>query len=165
VCGMESQVFSILDSEESCAIVYNWSSTDSADGSNTGSGSKTLVLKVDDAVLFTETVETSGRTLSCDVPVQSHGAHRVEAWMEKETDGIVTTTAPLRHIGVWLEEGNDTCIVGVLIPEIHAKQYATVPVKYFAVVPGSETAQVELMVDGESAAVLNSVGRSVQTWA
>ena len=40
-CSLESRIFSIMASEDTCVIPYAWTSTDSEDGSSTGNGSAT----------------------------------------------------------------------------------------------------------------------------
>ena len=131
----------------------------------TGAGDKLVVLSVDGTEVYSQTVSTTGRTISTTVGPLSHGAHTIEAWMEVEVEGETLPTEKLRHVGIWTVDGNTTKIVGVLNPELTVSQYGTAAVKFMVVDPASETANVELQVDGSTTSVLSDVDRSVQTWA
>ena len=131
----------------------------------TGAGDKLVKLSVDGTEVYSQNVSTTGRTISTTVGPLSHGAHTIEAWLEVEVEGETLTTDKLRHVGIWTVDGTTTKIVGVLDPELTVSQYGTAAVKYMVVDPASETANVELQVDGTAVSVLSDVGRATQTWA
>ena len=251
-CGLDSRIFSIMDSEESCLIPFNWTSLDTTDGTATGNGSaiwtvngsraavqkvsqgdcsfdirkyladgvensilltisdaygnsknmtftitvtsyglswnlaemayhqsdalalrltptgsgnKTVKVSVDGTTIQEETVSTSGRTISVNVPAQSHGAHTILAWMETEVEGETLSTEPLRHVGIWTVAGAVTKVVGVLTPAVEVSQYATTAIKYMVVDPTSEQTVVELTDEAGNVTPLEGVGRTMQTWA
>lgn len=251
-CGLDSRVFSIMAGEASCVIPYNWTSTDTEDGTPTGKGSATwtvngsraavqkvsqgensfdirkyltdgeenaviltisdaygnsknlpftitvtafgliwyledmayhksetltirmeptgagdklVKLSVDGDVVYSQNVSTTGRTISTTVGPLGHGAHTIEAWLEVEVEGETLSTDKLRHVGIWTVEGTTTKIVGILTPELTVSQYGTAAAKFMVVDPASETANVELQVDGTTVSVLSNVSRATQTWA
>ena len=131
----------------------------------TGAGDKTVKVSVDGEVVSETLVSTTGRTISTTVGPLSHGAHTILAWLEVEVEGELLSTEPLRHVGIWTTDGVTTTVVGVLTPELTVSQYGTAAIKFMVVDPSSETASVELQVDGTTTTVLADVDRTVQTWA
>ena len=130
----------------------------------TGQGAKTVKVALDGALIYNQSVSSSGRAVAITVPAQTHGAHMITAWLEVTVDGETLATTPLRHVGIWVESGNSTPIVGVYETNISTKRFATVGIKYRIYNPAAETASATLaVVGGDSTAV--SVGRGTQTWA
>lgn len=247
--SLDSRIFSIMASEESCVIPYNWSSTDTEDGSVTGNGSaawtvngsrvavqrvpqgdnsfdvrkyltdgeeneilltvsdaygnsknmgfsisvtsfglswnlaemayhkdniltirlvptgggtKTVKVTVDGKEVYSTEVTTSGRTVSTSIGPLTHGAHTILAWLETVVEGQQLETEPLRHVGIWTEVGMMIPVVGVLYPKMTVQQYSTAAVKYMAIDPAKETAQVEQQAGGTSTVV--TADRTMQTW-
>lgn len=130
----------------------------------TGSGEKVLKVAVDGTVISETTVTTTGRTVSVTVPVQSHGAHTVKAWLEVPTDSEVLVTEPLVHVGVWLASGVVTPVIALLTPEVTVGQYGTAAIRYFVVDPGAEATTVALRAGDAESTVLENVDRSVRSW-
>lgn len=130
----------------------------------TGSGEKVLKVTVDGTVISETTVTTTGRTVSVTVPVQSHGAHTVKAWLEVPTDSEVLVTEPLVHVGVWLASGVVTPVIALLTPEVTVGQYGTAAIRYFVVDPGAEATTVALRAGDAESTVLENVDRSVRSW-
>lgn len=128
-----------------------------------GQGEKTVKVAVDGTPIYTQTVASSGRAIAVTVPVQSHGAHAITAWMETTVDGQAITTTPLRHVGIWTESGVTTTIVAVYESTMEATRYETVSIKYRIYNPASETATAQLGATGETATTV-TVGRDTQTW-
>ena len=131
----------------------------------TGTGDKTLTVRIDGETAYTETVSTSGRTVSVPIEPMTHGAHVIEAWLEVEVLGETMRTEPLRHVGIWTEEGNTDKVVAVLEPQMQVKQYATASVKFMVVDPQKETSSVALEVGQSTIATLENVGRTMQVWS
>ena len=128
-----------------------------------GQGEKTVKVAVDGTAIYTQTVASSGRAIAVTVPVQTHGAHAVTAWMEATVDGQAIETTPLRHVGIWTESGVTTTIVAVYESAMSATRYETVSIKYRIYNPASETATASLGATGETATTV-TVGRETQTW-
>ena len=249
---MLSRVFTILDTDKECVLPYNWSSTDSGDGSATGNGTaewsvngsrvsvksvsqgdnefdirqylsagidNNVILKITDAygtsrnltftisvnsyslkwnlkevdiydatsllvklepigtgdklvkvsvdgtVVSEQLVSTSGRNINVTVPVQSHGAHVVEAWFEVMINGESVSTEHLVHTGIWMVAGITTKIVAILTPEVSVGQYGTATIRYVVIDPTSETSTVILYDTYGTVGSLENVDRTVQTWS
>lgn len=134
----------------------------------TGNGAKTVYLTLDGVEIYTEQVETTGRTISYTLDPQalemSHGAHVLEAWLSAVSNGETITTEQLRHTGIFPQENNNNLIVAADVTTLEAKQYATSSIRWMVYDPASETATVVRAVDGETDAILTA-DRTVQTWA
>lgn len=128
-----------------------------------GTGSKDLVVSVDDREIYRKTITTSGITESVTVPAQSHGSHTVLAWLEVEVDGRTVTTEPLRHVGIWARTGSTAPIVSVFEDEITMNRYGTYAIRYSVYDPGADTADVSLKEGTATVGTLH-VDRTVQTW-
>lgn len=129
----------------------------------TGSGDKILKVAVDDRVISETTISTTGRTTTVAIEPQIHGAHTITAWIE--VPELELTTQKLRHMGIWIGQGNNTLVVGVLTPEVEVSQYDTAVIRWIVIDPQSETVQAELKADGETVKTLENVGRDVQSWS
>ena len=131
----------------------------------TGSGTKTVKVTVDGAEVFHAPVALNGRSFPVVIPAQAHGAHTILAWVETEADGETLTSEPLRHVGVWLEDGNTAPVAAVLEPEMTVGQYGTAAIKFLVAEPGAETTGAELRVGDRVVSTLSGVPPTVQTWA
>lgn len=130
----------------------------------TGMGDKTLRVYVDGQEHFTQTVASTGRTVTVDIPALSHGAHRITATLELVSDGQTVTTEPLKHVGIWYEEGQDAPVVAFYHTAVEVPQYATVSVPYLVYDPLTENAGITLYDNGAEVRTL-TVGRGMQNWA
>ncbi len=126
----------------------------------TGSGTKTVYLTLDGAQIYTEQVETTGRTISYTLnPATlelSHGAHVLEAWLTAISNGETITTEKLRHTGIFPQESNNNPIIAADVTTLEAKQYATSSIHFIVYDPASETATVTRKVDNETDAILTA---------
>ncbi len=129
-----------------------------------GQGNKTVKVSVDGNEVYEQVVATSGRAVAVTIPVQTHGAHTILAWMETTIDGTSISTTPLRHVGIWFSEGNDTPIVAFLESSITVSQYSTAILKYRVFNPVSESTDIILSATGDTTKSV-TVGRDTQTWA
>lgn len=130
----------------------------------TGMGDKTLRVYVDGQEHFTQTVASTGRTVTVDIPALSHGAHRITATLELVSDGETVTTEPLTHVGIWYEEGQNVPVVAFYHTAVEVAQYATVSVPYLVYDPLTENAGITLYDNGAEVRTL-TVGRGMQNWA
>ncbi|MBP3412659.1 MAG: hypothetical protein J6K89_05305 [Oscillospiraceae bacterium] len=130
----------------------------------TGMGEKTLRVTVDGAELATQTVAGTGRTVTVDIPALSHGAHRIQAWLELMAEGETVSTEPLTHVGIWYEEGNSSPVVAFFHEAAEVARYATASLPYLVYDPLTETANIALY-EGERLLRALSVGRGMQVWA
>ncbi len=130
----------------------------------TGMGDKVLTVTVDGQTLSTQTVATTGRTVTVDLPPLSHGAHRIQATLELVADGQTVSTEPLRHVGIWYEEGNTEPVAAFYDTAVQVAQYATASIAYLVYDPLTENAGIELY-EGDRLLHTLSVGRGLQVWA
>ena len=129
-----------------------------------GSGDKVVHVTVDGTSIYEETVSTTGRAVAVTVPAQTHGAHTVLAWMDVTAEGETIETASLRHVGIWVEDGNTTPIVAFYESAVSVPRLSTASVQFSVYDPAAETATiVRSVVDGESSSM--SVDQTPQTWA
>ena len=128
-----------------------------------GDGAKQVYVTCDDTQIYNEVITTTGRTINVTVPAQAHGSHTIKAWMEATVDGELITSDILLHEGIWIEDGNNTPVIGVYNRKLTLTQYATGGIQYIVVTPDSTTSAINL-VNGEFTTAL-TVDRAVQTWA
>ena len=130
----------------------------------TGMGDKTLRVYVDGQEHFTQTVASTGRTVTVDIPALSHGAHRITATLELDAEGETLRTEPLTHVGIWTEEGNTEPVVAFFHTAVDISQYATASLPYLVYDPLTENAGITLYDNGAEVRTL-TVGRGMQNWA
>ncbi|MBR6826371.1 MAG: hypothetical protein IKM59_07480, partial [Oscillospiraceae bacterium] len=130
----------------------------------TGMGEKTLHVTLDGKEHHTETVQSSGRSITVEIPALSHGAHRLSAWLELVAEGETVSTEPLEHVGIWVEEGNSSPVVALFRETLSVPQYTTAQLLYLVYDPLTETALITREEKGVSLGTL-TVGRGIQSWA
>ncbi len=130
----------------------------------TGMGEKTLRVSIDGKEHSVQSVSTSGRTVTVELPALSHGVHRISAWLELVAEGESLSTVPLEHVGIWYEEGNTDPVVAFFHSSIEIPQYATASLPYLVYDPVTENALIELYEEEELLRSL-SVSRGMQIWA
>ena len=129
-----------------------------------GTGAKTIKVSVDGEVVFTSSpITASGTQVTTVIPAQSHGTHIILGWIEAEVSGESVSTTPMRHVGVWVESGNDTPIISVYDESPVVRQYGTANLLWMAYDPLNDPASVVLTAGDVSTPV--SADRTVQTWA
>ena len=130
----------------------------------TGTGEKIVKVKLDDTVISEQTVSTTGRAVAVTVAAQTHGAHRLTAWMEVDLDGQNVTTETLTHVGVWVDPEIETPIVAFLQTAVTVPVYGTAEVKWIAYDPARESATVVRSVVGTDITTSLTVDRTPQIW-
>lgn len=129
----------------------------------TGEGSKTVYFKVDGNIIGTDTITSSGVQTSYLIPSQSHGEHILECYFETDIEGTLVESNHLIYAFMFAVEGNTNVIIASALSNISAKQYETIQIPYTVYDPSSQTADVQLKVDGTVISTQN-VDRSKQTW-
>ena len=137
-----------------------------------GSGTKTVHVTVDGVEVLTQETQLSGRAFSYTLTTAAiqtaagflHGAHAIEAWLTATINSDTISTTHLRHVGIWTETGETSPIVAILNPNISTTQYTTVSLRWMVYDPQNETATATKYVGGVASSV-ETVGRTVQTWA
>ncbi len=130
----------------------------------TGMGDKTLRLYIDDREHHVQTVASTGRTVTVDIPALPHGVHRITATLELVAEGQTVTTDPLTHVGIWHEESSTEAVVAFYDTAVEVAQYATAGIAYLVYDPVIENAAITLYDNGAEVRNL-TVGRGMQIWA
>ena len=77
----------------------------------------------------------SGRQLTQTIPVQPHGSHILEVYIESEVNGIVVTSNTLHYDIMYNIEGNTTPIIGSSYVPVNAIQFETISIPYIVYSP------------------------------
>lgn len=130
-----------------------------------GDISKTIHFELDgDAeTLGTTTVTTSGRTQTITIPRQSHGAHSLKVWATAVVGSETISTNSLYFDIMFVEDGNNTPIIGCAYDGSDAEQYTSKIFEYYVYTPGNLNSSVVLAIDGETVSTL-TVNRLAQQW-
>lgn len=137
-----------------------------------GAVTKTVVFKLDNSIIGTQEVVSSGRQQTYIIPYQAHGAHNFEVYF---TAIINETTVSSNHLFfdlIFVQSGVDTPIIASPFNADGATQYYTLAIPYRVYTPGSATSDVEFsatLVDEEQHTTYTdlgtrTVGRSMQTF-
>lgn len=130
----------------------------------TGTGTKTVHILLDGVEVLNKSVILDGGTVTYTLPSQSHGSHKVIAYLEATVDGETLRTGELKHVGIWEVSGVYTPIVAVYEDNLVVNQFSTTSLLYMVCVPGLNSSTVQLK-NGDKVLSELSVDRSVQTWA
>ncbi len=130
----------------------------------TGDGTKTVYVTCDGEEIMNRDVDTTGRATSITISPQSHGAHIIQAWLEATVNGEVIKTTPLRHAGIWTEEGNYDTVIAVFNDNVDIPQFSTGLIEYMVLDPLNQTCRVDFFEDDVKVSEL-TVDRSIQQWA
>lgn len=130
----------------------------------TGMGEKTLRILVDGEEASVQTIASSGRTVSVDLPALSHGVHRITATLELTDMGETVSVQPLTHVGIWYAEGNTDPVIAFYDEHVEIPRYATASISYLVYDPLTEETVIALRDNGEEVNRL-VVGRTPGIWA
>lgn len=130
----------------------------------TGALEKTVYIKLDDEIIHSTVVTTSGRQQSYNIPAQAHGAHTLEVWYEADIDGTPTPSNVLYYELICLEEGNPAPIIVLGEPHTGMAQYDTLAISYMVYSPTGLYSEIQLL-EGEKVTATLTVDRTWQTWS
>ena len=137
-----------------------------------GAVTKTVVFKLDNSIIGTQEVVSSGRQQTFIIPYQSHGAHSFEVYF---TAIINETTVSSNHLFfdlIFVQPGVETPIIASPFNADGATQYYTLAIPYRVYTPSSATSEVEFsatLIDEEQHTTYTdlgtrTVGRTLQTF-
>ena len=129
-----------------------------------GAYEKTVYFKVDGSIIGTETISSSGRQLSYNIPAQTHGYHTLECYFTSEINGGTVESNHLLYSFVFSIPGATDIIISSTFTNSTAKQYSTLQIPYIVYDPGSLTSEVLLKVNDVVVSTLTNVDRTKQIW-
>lgn len=129
-----------------------------------GTGEKTIYAFLDDDLLHTEVISTTGRQSYLEVPTQKHGAHKLLMYAETEVNGKTIRSNELYYELIFIEVNNVTPIIVSNFNKKTSDQYNTLSIPYIVYDPSSLTTNVKLLVNGAVVSTLNGIDRTMHTW-
>ena len=120
-----------------------------------GALTKTLYIVIDDDTdhKITQTLSsvTSGRAAYAAIPVQEHGAHKIEMYLTAVIGGVEQTTPSIIREYIWYDANNTEEPLILASPKngqtITAQQYSTIEIPYQVYKKDASTIQVDYYVD------------------
>lgn len=132
-----------------------------------GAVTKNVVFKLDNTIIGTQEVTTSGRQQSFTIPVQSHGAHSFEVYFTAVINEVTVSSNHLYFELIFVEEGVTTPIIASPFNASGATQYYTLSIPYRVYTPGASTSEVSFtatLVDEDEQTTITDLGtRTVGT--
>ena len=120
-----------------------------------GALTKTLHVIIDDDTEHTTTQTlssvTSGRAAYVTIPVQKHGAHKIEIYLTAVIGGVEQTTPSIIREYIWYDVNNTEETLILASPKngqtITAQQYSTIEIPYQVYKKGATSIKVDYYVD------------------
>lgn len=130
----------------------------------TGAVEKTVHFVVDGNEIGTQTVTTSGREQTYNIPAQTHGSHTLEVYFTADVEGKSVESNTLFYDLITYVEGNTAPIISVPSKMTSFKQYSTVAIPYIVYTPDLIASTVALK-DGTNVVANLTVDRTQQIWS
>lgn len=130
----------------------------------TGSATKMMQFILDETLIGSSEITTSGRQNNFVIEKQSHGSHLFETYFTAEVNGNVVVSNPIYHDIMWKEAGNKKPIISSPFNIKKATQYYTISIPHIVYTPDSLTSDVTYYVNGEVYKTLTEVDRTRQVW-
>ena len=118
-----------------------------------GAVTKNVTFILDNNVIGTQEVTTSGRQQTFTIPAQTHGSHSFEVYFTAEVNGVTVESNHLYFSLIFVENGNNTPIIASPFNATGATQYYTLSIPYTVYTPNSATSDVSFtatIMDGDS---------------
>lgn len=132
-----------------------------------GAVTKNVVFILDNTIIGTQEVTTSGRQQTFTIPVQSHGAHYFECYFTAIVNGTTVSSNHLFFDLIFVEAGVSTPIISSPFNAVGATQYYTLSIPYRVYTPGSATSEATFtatLVDEDDETTVTNLGtRTVGT--
>ena len=129
-----------------------------------GAVDKTVHFEVDGTELTTETVTTSGRQQTKNLPGMTHGAHLLRVWFTAQINGQTVSSNTLVHSLVVVNPSSNVPIISSSYVGTTAAQYETLAIPYTVYTPNSLTSQVVLSANGQQVSSL-TMDRTEHVWS
>lgn len=110
-----------------------------------GAIEKTIHILVDGTEIHTNTV-TNSNQVTVNIPKQSHGVHRIEAFMTATLEDETLESNRIISDVICIEEGNSTVLISSVYEDEEMVQGEQVSIPYIVYNPASLTAEIELIV-------------------
>lgn len=115
-----------------------------------GSGTKEIKFFLDDELVGTATVKSSGSELNYTITNLTHGVHKFEAYATTEVSGITITSNILSYKILYAQEGVTTPIISTNFSTTECKQGELLNIDYLVYDPLKSTADVVLQINAET---------------
>ena len=130
---------------------------------------KTTHTLLDNVAQATQSTTRSGYVQTMQIPVLSHGAHKIERWLTATIAGTPQSTPHQYHEAIFVQEGVTDPIIAISLKtaepgKYDMKQYDTIAIPYVVYDPLHITTEIELFVDGTSIGTIPNVDRSQHYW-
>lgn len=130
-----------------------------------GAVEKTIYYYLDEILLGTQVISTSGRQVSYPIPAQAHGAHSIRVYFEATINEETVLSNEKYFEFISVDPTNSTPIIASNFTQTMVDQYSIVPIPFRVYTPGSLTSEVRIY-DGETQiAPLQTVDRTWQSFS
>ena len=138
----------------------------------TGEIDKTVHFLIDGKEVAYKNVSASGRSMTQELPLQSHGSHSLDVYITATLNDQTITSNHLVYDIMCVEAGVETPLIASVYPTTEIKQGNIISIPYCVYVPGKDSADITLsiyeMISGEEKAygtpIELNVDRSLHYW-
>ena len=130
----------------------------------TGSGTKTIYTYVDDVLLSTDSVSTSGRKLTKNITGLTHGAHRIEVYGEMTVNGATLESNHITSAVANILSGNTEPVIAVNWPSGELAQYTNLSIEHIVVDPSNNPTNVSYLINSVVYST-DEIDQSAHTWS
>ena len=130
-----------------------------------GNIAKTMHFLIDGVEVATATVSGYGRQLSQILPAQDHGSHTLTVYFTATMNDETVSSNILHYDIVCIESGDDEVIITSSYNDLTVDQYSTINIPYMVYDPNAQTADVDILINGDLVQELTGVDRTKQIFS